>query len=73
MPQHFGVLWGFWGSGRVLGGIFGGVLGIYLVFLRVDPRPQEGGLPAVHVLLGVAGQLDLPQVLVDVPGGQQRG
>ncbi len=39
----------------------------YLVFLRIDSRPQEGGFPAVHVLLRVTGQLDLPQVFIHVP------
>ena len=34
--------------------------------LGVDPRPQQRGLPAVHVLLGVAGQFQGAVVLVDV-------
>ena len=51
----------------------GSELGAHLVLLRIDPGPQERRLPAVHVLLRVAGQLDLPQVLVHVPGGGRRG
>lgn len=47
----------------------GGWAAPYLVLLGVDPGSEERGLPAVHVLLGVTGQLNLPQVLVDVPVG----
>lgn len=45
----------------------------HLVLLRVDPGSEERGLPAVHILLGVTGQLDLPKVLVDVPAARGRG
>lgn len=43
--------------------------------LRVDASTQERSLPAVHILLSLAGQLQLPVVLIHVPeegGGRGR-
>lgn len=45
----------------------------HLVLLGVDPGSEERGLPAVHILLGVTGQLNLPKVLVDIPTARGRG
>lgn len=42
----------------------------HLILLGINPGPEERGFPAVHVLLGVTGQLDLPQVLVHISGGK---
>lgn len=39
----------------------------YLVFLWVNTSSEEGGLPAVHILLRVTCQLDLTQVFVHIP------
>lgn len=38
-----------------------------MVFLWVNSRSEEGGFPAVHVFLGITGQLDLTEILVHVP------
>lgn len=35
--------------------------------LRIHASPQEGGLPAVHLLLCLTGQFQLPIILVDIP------
>lgn len=45
-------------------------MSLHLAFIRVDTSPEEGGLPAVHFLLGVTGQLDLTQIFVHIPGGR---
>lgn len=42
-------------------------MNVYLVFLRVDAGPEEGGFPAVHVFLGVTGQLNLTEIFIDIP------
>lgn len=41
--------------------------------LRIDASPEEGGLPAVHLLLRLAGQFQLPVILVDIPARQPGG
>lgn len=35
--------------------------------LWVDSCTKEGSLPAIHLLLGLTGQLQLPVVLVNIP------
>lgn len=39
--------------------------------LRIDSGPQERRPPALHLLQGVAGQLQETIVLKDVPEGKQ--
>lgn len=41
--------------------------------LGVHASPQEGGLPAVHLLLSLTGQFQLPIILVDIPARCGRG
>lgn len=41
--------------------------------LRIDPRTQERRLPAVHVVLRVAGQLQGAIILVHIPAGADAG
>lgn len=41
--------------------------------LRIDPRTQERRLPAVHVVLRVAGQLQGAIILVHIPAGEDAG
>lgn len=41
--------------------------------LRIDPRTQERRLPAVHVVLRVAGQLQGAIILVHIPAGTDAG
>lgn len=40
--------------------------------LWVDSCTKEGSLPAVHLLLGLTGQLQLPVVLVNIPDRKTR-
>lgn len=39
----------------------------YCGSLWVNPSSQQRGLPAVHLILSVAGQLQMPVVLIHVP------
>lgn len=66
MPSEFGQAQGGGGPAQPAVSRPGGVPP-HLVLFRVDAGPEERSLPAIHILLGVTGQLDLPQVLVDVP------
>lgn len=39
----------------------------YCCFLRIDSSAQQRSLPGVRLLLRVAGELQMPVVLIDVP------
>lgn len=40
---------------------------VYLIFLWINTSPEEGGFPAVHIFLGVTGQLNLTEIFIHIP------